>query len=51
MNESRRISLLILSILFLASGYVSASVSQQKSVKEIVKSMTLEQKAQLVIGT
>jgi beta-glucosidase len=51
MNEFRRISLLILSILFLASGYVSASVSQQKSVKEIVKSMSLEQKAQLVIGT
>ncbi|MDX8338903.1 glycoside hydrolase family 3 C-terminal domain-containing protein [Draconibacterium sp. IB214405] len=51
LKKLRQTCLFALAILVLASGALSASVSQQKSAKEIVKSMTLEQKAQLVIGT
>ena len=49
-NKLKLNSVLALIVFILAFGSLSASVSP-KSVKEIVKSMTLEQKAQLVIGT
>lgn len=50
-NELKRISLLTLAVVFLTSGLSWASVSGDNKVKDIVKKMTLEQKAQLVIGT
>lgn len=50
-HELKRISLLTLAVVFLFSGLSWASVTGNNDVKSIVKKMTLEQKAQLVIGT
>ena len=50
-NQLKLISSFILAVAILSSKPTFARVSSDKSVKEIVNSMTLEQKAQLVIGT
>jgi len=50
-NQLKLISSFLLTVIILSSIPAFASVSSNKNVKEIVNTMTLEQKAQLVIGT
>lgn len=50
-HELKRISLLTLAVVLLSSGLCWASVSEKTNVKDIIGKMSLEQKAQLVIGT
>ena len=50
-QELKRISLIALAVIFLSSGLSRATVSGNANVEDIIKKMTLEQKAQLVIGT
>lgn len=51
MINLKKLSFLVLVVILFASGCSTASVSDDEKAKEIVKSMTLEQKAQLVVGT
>jgi len=50
-HELKRIGLLMLAVVFAAAMQSCAPTSENKSVDDIINQMSLEQKAQLVIGT
>lgn len=50
-NQIKLTGLFILAVFIFTSNSLFANVSGEKKVKEIINSMSLEQKAQLVIGT